>query len=386
MTNRGAKAAATLLAAAVAVLPATTGPAAHATPSQPALAAPGAPMRILPHNPPATVPNFYEDDIRVPPEAFIVVCSQGPVGTVRTLDGTAQRVMLTASHCISQLEGMPELEEAVLVNIDGDYQRIGARGDAVDLDTGALTLFDPVGAFYTDDWGIVRIDDAVPATRLAYSRDQDGHVHGEPVELTSIKDYSVLAPGQLSFDVAGQPICKDGSTTGRSCGTLMFRHNDAVFSWNLGYVPGDSGGVNYDPRDGSVIGVSSMVLGPVGKTQTADRIVEAAYGIPDGQVNEHFALDASTAPHAEFTASEAELSGIDAMIEELNPDYVPPVPLDELDKAIGNAQQDTVRLAEDALRGQVNPAELQQTADHHAGEIAKWAELALAEKVMPFFE
>ena len=379
MQNRVAKTAAGLLAATAVTLPALSAPAAHA--DQPALAAPGAPMRMMPLDPPATITNIYGDEIRVPEKAFYFWCSQGPIGTVRTLDGTEEHVMLTASHCISQLPGMPDMQPEVMVNVDGEYHAIGTRAQKNHVPDAALDLSDPVATYITEDWGIVKLDDGVSTTRVATSRDIEGGSQGDPVTLTTIKDYPALAPWQISLDNAGQPICKDGATTGRSCGTQLFRHNDGIFSWDLNYIQGDSGGVNYDPRDGSVIGVSSMVLGPLGKAQPADRIVEEAYGIPDGQVNEHFSLTDSTAQHAQFLTTNEEFGDFEQLTADLNPDYVPPAPREELNKAIANAQEDAARVAQDALRGQINPAEIQRKAGQHVGEIVKWGDLVLAEEI-----
>lgn len=338
-------------------------------------------MRMLPVNPPATIANVYGDEVKVPPEAFVQLCSQGPIGTIRTLDGTTQRVMLTASHCINQMPGMPAIDEAVSVNVDGKYQRIGVRGHSNHVPPAALDLSDPVALFNTADWGVVLIDGAVTDTRTAQSRGNGQSQPSEPVVLTSIKDYRTLAPGAISFDNTGQPICKDGATTGRSCGTQLFRNRDGVFSWDLNYVVGDSGGVNYDPRDNSVIGVTSLVLGPLGKAQAADRIIEEAYGIPDGAVNDHFTLTESTAPHAALPTAAEEFADMEAQIEALNPDLQPTDPKAELDKAIAGAQQDAQRIVDDALRGNLDVAEAQHTAGYRAGEITRLGQLALEQKL-----
>lgn len=338
-------------------------------------------MRILPVNPPATITNVYGDEVKVPPEAFVQLCSQGPTGTIRKMDGTTERVMLTASHCINPMPGMPPMGDAVNVNVNGDYQRIGVRGHSNHVPPGALDLSDPVATYNTADWGVVRIDAPVADTRVAQSRGNGQPHPSDPVTLTSIKDFRTLAPGEVSFDNAGQPICKDGSTTGRTCGTQLFRNRDGVFSWNLNYVVGDSGGVNYDPRDNSVIGVSSMVLGPLGKAQAADRIVEEAYGIPDGAVNDHFTLTDSTAPHAAFPTAAEEFSGMGAQIEALNPELKQTDPQAELDKAIAGAQQDAQRIADEALRGDLDIAEAQRTAGYHAGKITRLGQVALGQKI-----
>ncbi len=155
----------------------------------------------------------------------------------------------------------------------------------------------------------------------------------------------------MSVDNFGQPICKDGATTGRSCGTQIGRSRNAVYSWNLGYKPGDSGGVNFDPRDGSIIGISSMGIGPVGKAQPADRIIEDAYGVPDGKVNEVFKVTESSAPRAEFR------------------------------KAAGAAQRDAQHLAGKAVRGQFDRTEVERAVDHHTEELSFWASGVIAENI-----
>ncbi|MDK7181087.1 hypothetical protein QP446_10005 [Corynebacterium riegelii] len=352
--------------------------ASPAVAAEPALAAPGAPMRIMPKNPPATVKNGYGDDVKVPSSFFTYVCSQGPSGTIRHLDGSEQKVMLTASHCITPLPNLPDMTDQVQVNVGGAYQPIGVRGRANYVPPAAMNLDDPVATYNTADWGFVLIDAGVNPTHVSQSKTSTGEGPSAPVELTTLKDYRTLRPGEVSFDVAGQPICKDGSTTGRTCGTQLFRNRDGVFSWNLNYIQGDSGGVNYDPRDGSVIGVTSMVLGPLGKAQAADRIVEEAFGIPDGQVNEHFTLAPSNAPHADFLPATEEFGGLEGQINELNRGYVPPNPNEKLDQAIANAQADANRVAQDAARGQFNPAEVGNLAGQHVGEITRWAQLSVA--------
>ncbi|QDZ41871.1 hypothetical protein [Corynebacterium sp. sy039] len=148
-----------------------------------------------------------------------------------------------------------------------------------------------------DDWGTIVLIDGVNATRIADSKDQFGNSQGQPVELTSVRDYPDLKPGEVSFDEFGKPICKDGQTTGRTCGTQVLRTSNGL--WYLGEVrPGDSGGVTFDPNTGEALGVTSMtVLGLVGRSQPADVAIEKAYGIPDGQVNERFQLPNSTEAH-----------------------------------------------------------------------------------------
>ncbi|AQQ14247.1 hypothetical protein CGLAU_01280 [Corynebacterium glaucum] len=365
---------ASLLVTAAIVAPTT------AAAAEPALAAPGGPFRVPPKDPPQTVPSPV-GDLKVPPETFAMTCSQGPTGTLTTPDGKTQRVMLTASHCVNTMPGLPEVKGEVFVPLESGYARIGERIASNVMPESTYDLSDPILSARTADWGIVLIDDSVNATRVSFSRDSDGGVYGEPVELTGIRDLPTLQHGEIVFDNFGQPICKDGATSGRSCGTQLARTRNGIYSWDLYYLEGDSGGVNFDPRDGAILGVTSMALGPLGKLQPADRILEDAYGIPDGEVNNYFVLTDSTAPHTAFVPSGEESVRIDAEISAMNPDIQPPDGRAELETATANAQQDARQLGEKALGGNIDPREIQNTAEHHAGEISKWADVALAQEI-----
>lgn len=368
------------LAAAAALLltPALAVPAAAA---EPALASPGAPFRIFPEKAPETVTLPTGDELKVPPLFWLRTCTQGPTGTVRTLDGDTQRVMLTASHCVNTISGLPPIKNEFSVPVNGTYPRIGERTASNDLKPSAIDLSDPMESIRTADWGIMRIDDNVSATNISNSRDYNGGSAGEPVALSGIKDYRTLQPGEVSADNFGQPICKDGSTTGRSCATQIGRTRNGVWSWGLNYQQGDSGGVNFDPRDNSIIGVTSMTLGPLGKAQPADRILEDAYGIPDGQVNEHFTLPDSSAPRAEFGITADEEKQMNQQLDELNPGFEPAVPRDELRKAVDSAQQDAAGLAQKASRGEFNPAEIDRAVSHHSEKIGYWGGAVLGEEI-----
>lgn len=368
------------LAAAAALLltPALAVPAAAA---EPALAAPGAPFRSFPEKAPETMTLPSGDELKVSPMAWLRTCTQGPTGTVRTMEGDTQRVMLTASHCINTTPGLPPIKNEFSVPVDGKYPRIGERTASNDLKPGAIDLSDPMESIRTADWGIMRIDDNVSATNISNSRDYNGGNAGEPVALSGIKDYRTLQPGEVSADNFGQPICKDGSTSGRNCATQIGRTRNGVWSWGLSYQHGDSGGVNFDPRDNSIIGVSSMTLGPLGKAQPADRILEDAYGIPDGQVNEHFTLPDSSAPRAEFGITADEEKQVSQQIDELNPDFELPEPRGKLQEAVGNAQQDAAALADKATHGQFNPAEVEQAVGHHSEQIGFWLGASAAQEI-----
>ena len=374
------RAAATTAAGIALTLSAATA-ASPAQAAEPALAAPGAPMRIVPEQVPPTFPMPTGRELKVPPEFFSAVCSQGPIGTVRTPDGT-QRVMLTASHCVNTLPGRLPVKNEISTPVGQQYIRLGERVASNHVAPRAMDLSDPMESIRTADWGVVRLDDAVVDTSLAQSRDWEGGNQSEPVRLTTIKDYRTLAPGEVSVDNFGQPICKDGSTSGRTCAQQIGRTRNGVYSWNLGYAQGDSGGVNFDPRDGAIIGVSSMTLGPLGKTQPADRIIEDAYGVADGHVNEVFTVSESTAPHANFDIPAEEEKRVEAEIARLNPGVTPPVPREELRKAIGEAQSEAQQIADRAIRGDFDVREVQQRAEHHAERISFWGTFTAVEEVV----
>lgn len=378
MHTRFARTAALIAAAAAVISPVVNAPAASA---EPALAAPGGPMRMFPANPPATLTDVTGKTINVPRSNFVYPCSQGPTGMLRTANGE-QRVMLTVSHCVNAVPGMQPLAKEVYATRNGEYVKIGEAGAHTQMLPGAHDFSNPHSAVWTNDWGVVHIDNGVVDTKLTQSQDVRGGAKGEPVALTTVRDFRTLAPGEFSIDNFGQPICKDGRTTGRTCGTQLARTRDGVYSYGLDYTPGDSGGVNYDPRDGAILGVSSITLKAfghsLGKAQPVDRIIEDVTGAPDGYVNEYFTVTQSTAAPEDFVPNAVEFAKNDEEFFAANPGYELPNPRAELDKATAAAQQDAVRLGEQALRGQVNPAEAKELLQQHASEIAYWGGNTLA--------
>lgn len=380
MRTRIFTAAAATLAAATClpILGGTAANAADAAEPAPAYAAPGAPMRVFPVEAPGTYTMRGGQEIKVPANFWAVTCSQGPVGTVRTSDGTTQKVMLTASHCVNARAGMPGTSDEVVVPVptDAGYVRIGRVINSNHVPEAALNLSDLPSSARTADWAVVLLDDSVATSNLAHSRDFSGSVQGEPVAITSIRDYRTLAPGEVSVDNFGQPICKDGAATGRTCGTQLARTRNGVYSWGLDYRQGDSGGINYDPRDGAAIGVTTLVFHSFGKAQPADRIIEDAYGVPDGQVNDYF-TPAESAPRGDFAPAGMEASYIAHKIKDDNPDVAPVDPKAELGKEVSSARQDAAAVAGDALRGNADPARAQQLASQHAESIGFWASEAL---------
>ncbi|MCG7254098.1 S1 family peptidase [Corynebacterium hadale] len=350
--------------------------AAPATAQEPALVAPGGAFRVFPQEPQTEMPleGAANGHITIPPEASVASCSQGPSGTIR-----GERVLLIAGHCVLQDNETPTFSTEATVPVAGKYPRIGER-KAAHKPTEYEHTFWPHEFFWdtvnTDDWGVVLIDDSVPATSISQSSNAAGAPVSAPVQLRSIRDYPTLPVNQFSTDNFGQPICKDGATSGRSCGTQIGRSRNGVYSWGLNYQGGDSGGINYDPNDGAVIGVTSMGIGPLGKAQPADRIIEDAYGVPDGHVNEEFTLEQSTAPHADYTSLNQEFDQVMNTIQEENPEVEISTPKEAWDKSVAVAQQDANTLAQRA--GQVNSVESAQevanmagaAADHHSQQLA----------------
>ncbi|UDL82027.1 S1 family peptidase [Corynebacterium uberis] len=314
-------------AAATMLLPAVAGAAE---------VAPGAPMR-MPGEQPANVP------VQVPPELLRGSCSQGVPGTVTLPDGSTKRVMVTAAHCVIGITKPNPGPEVYVPTRDGD-KLIGVADQGV-------PAYEPTfqerpaheeirDALDAPDWGTVALRDDVTTSRAADSKDQFGVSHGQPVILTGIRDYPDLAIWEVSVDNAGEPICKDGSTTGRSCGIQLFRTSNGIWSVGLGYDHGDSGGVNFDPQTGEALGVTSMGIGPLQRAQPIDVALEQAYGIPDGQVNERFQLPEGTEQADDMRTLTDDHQVIEAWAEE----NLPPAPdyVADLNTAVTAAHTDAV--------------------------------------------
>lgn len=276
-------------AAALALAPTSLAPTSLAPMAMAAPVTPGAPMRVAPLE--ATVPGL-------PAELDSYSCSQGVAGTVTLVTGAEQPVMVTAGHCLISTDPAYPLNTVVYSPQQGGDQRIGQlhREGAPILDETLGFVDGGIEAFTIHDWSTVAVDEGVPASRAVSTIDFYGRSTGSPVELTGVRDYPDLAGTQVSTDNFGQPICKDGINSGRSCGTQLFRTQHGLYSWGLNYANGDSGGVNWDPNNGEALGVSSQGIGPLGRAQPIDSALQEAYDIPDGQVNERFRLAESTEP------------------------------------------------------------------------------------------
>ncbi|PKF68525.1 hypothetical protein [Corynebacterium mastitidis] len=295
--------------------------------------APGSPMRMDDYSEitaslPETMPDEYKRSI----------CSQGVPGTVTLEDGTQKDILVSAGHCVYGIEGYSEVGETVYVPTPEGDVVVGYtdEGGPIVVDEENPSLLGTMNsAFNSPDWGTVELEPGVTTTRVSDSVDANGNSYGEPVELTGVRDYPDLAFWEASADNFGQPICKDGNTGGRACGTQLFRTQNGIWSVGLNYQNGDSGGVNFDPETGEALGVTSMAFGPIGRAQPVDLAIEEGYGIPDGQVNDYFALPESTEP-ADPTRTQAD--DVQGAVEwyDANPEEVPdfPDPLDLLSEEL----------------------------------------------------
>lgn len=337
-------------------------PALHAAPPEaeaaPAPAGPGAPMRVLPYDPAAPFgPDLTVKEatgLDLPTFAFTTVCSQGPVGEVRLPDGTTQRVMLTAGHCVTgDTESGILLGDTVYAPTRGGYTRIGTI-DLVHFEGQQhAPLQDALGlALKSVDWGIVVLDSATLVDGSASSLDNTNHNRSQPVPLTGVRDYRTLRPGEIAWDNFGQPICKDGSASARTCGRQVFYTADNVWHVNLNYKSGDSGGINYDPSTGQIIGMTSLGVGPVGSAQRADRALEIGYDIPDGQVNDYF-TPAAPAERADFLSVAEEEAEMNRYTLEHNPGLTPddlrkPTGRELFDQTVAATQADAAAISYEA--------------------------------------
>ena len=218
------------------------------------------------------------------------MCSIGAGGVVTDGDGRSHTVALTAGHCLNTSDrypGIPVVGEDVYVPTPAGDAHIGRAGaHAFEIPEDGTFWH----AFNGRDYGVIELDPGVVPTSESFSADEYGRSHGESVALTGIQDARTLAPGEVSFDNLGQPICKDGARTGRACGVQVLRARNGVWSLGMEMDKGDSGGSAYNPATRELIGVNSMVFGPISRVQPADVIIEEVYAIPDGQVNEHFVM------------------------------------------------------------------------------------------------
>lgn len=156
------------------------------------------------------------------------MCSAGVPGTVTDPQGHGHKVLVTAGHCVNNMPGSAEKTTGTvfLAAASGD-QRVGQTEKT---DFAILKSPAPIGSLQwgidtlnTADWGAVKMDDGVQGTGAAKSVDATGRFASTPQPLSGVKDYKDLGPNQFTFENFGQPICKDGNRTGRSCGVQVAR-------------------------------------------------------------------------------------------------------------------------------------------------------------------
>lgn len=378
-------AAAALAATALTVVPVT------ASAAEPTLAGPGAPMRQKPAD-------AVLVEAAIMPESLLrEVCSQGLWGTVTTPEGEQRTVMITAAHCTHGLVEEPVSEPVVYAPaLEGDVelgravggQPAGAAGEDVPTDPKQLLLFfdDVVNS---PDWSVVEAGPGIEPTRISDSVDEHGNRRGEPVAITGVRDYRDLGPWEVAFDNFGQPICKDGSRSGRSCGVQLFRTAEGLWMIGTNYQGGDSGGLNFDPVTGEALGVTSQGFAGLDRAQPIDRAIQATYGIPDGQVASHFAVPESAAPHAQMrTISGDEAARNQWVWDQLASRMPAPAPIDAQRVVAEAATQ--ARQAVDDFSARAHQAvdaystQAQQVVEDYAGQAhqAVDAYAAQAERVV----
>ncbi|WP_257183481.1 S1 family peptidase [Corynebacterium cystitidis] len=212
----------TALALALPLLPGTAAPAAQGAP-----VGPGAPVRAYPE------PGEDQD---LPTEWEGYSCSQAFAGTVTLPDGSRKEVLVTAAHCVSPF-GLNErvVNPAVYAPKTWGDQLIAYRdkaGEWVNRDD--ATVADLLQyKLNAPDWATAQLTPGTEMTNVSTSVDHYGHQRSAPVALTGVRDYPDLAPYEVSTDNFGQPICKDGQRSARTCGVQLFRASESVVHWGL---------------------------------------------------------------------------------------------------------------------------------------------------------
>ncbi|WPF65303.1 MULTISPECIES: hypothetical protein [unclassified Corynebacterium] len=338
--------------------------------------------------------SIQEEIGEVPLEiATTASCSQGIPGTVTLEDGSQKNVLVSAGHCLYGIAGeaeetypevyapLPDGRKLIAQREHGDKVYPVSEGGGVDA---VIRQFDG------PDWSTAEVAHDVEMSRVADSVDQYGRRHGEPVVLTGVRDYRDLGQWEVDFDDFGQPICKDGQTSGRTCGIQLMRTSNGIWHTNLS-LSGDSGGVNFDPVTGEALGVTSMgFFGLGGRAQPIDVALEQACGIPDGQVNERFTLPESTQEHSPTYTLEEDTEQTREWVEQNIPEdmFAPEEPLtledahdqawSNLEAGVGEARiqtQDTMnRLSEDPTQVDTVVNNAVETAEYVGGLVEETAQ------------
>lgn len=258
------------------------------------------------------------------------MCSASVPGTIVDQSGNSKNVLLTAGHCVntsSDIPTLPAVTGDVYAPTRAGDVKIGHAGPhAFTIPADGTEVVDIFDALNGSDYGFIELEPGVAGTSISTSTDENGSATSEGVQMVGIVDYPALQMGEVAFDNFGQPICKDGNRTGRTCGVQLLRGRNGVWSV-MTLDHGDSGGNAFNPVTREVIGVNSMVLGPFARVAPADVAVEDAYGVPDGQVNEKFKITDSTAPRSDEYRTLGEDAAANAAAEE-------PITLNELLKGI----------------------------------------------------
>lgn len=263
------------------------------------------------------------------------LCSTSIPGTIVGVDNQRERVLITAGHCVSTLpssnsnEGFTPSSEVYTPTPQGD-EKIGtvSKKDFItqealerNFEQGLHTGFN--GMYNTPDWAFISLDDDVETTSYSYAVDEYGQNGGEPVQMTGVQDYPRLGTYEVSADNFGEPICKDGVRTGRSCGVQLFRTQHGIWATDINIDKGDSGGNAYNPETSQAIGINSMGVGPVSRYQPIDTAIEDAYGVPDGQVNDYFQIENSNAPRTETPTMQESMKARSEVKQKLEPPAEP---------------------------------------------------------------
>lgn len=297
------------LATAVATA-ALTLPLAHIATADTHTLGAGDPIRMTTHNAETYQNHFVPQGM----------CSVALTGTINGED-----TIVTAGHCLgdpgNQIDDSEEINLTNTVYVP-DYAGEKQTGTATKVKNPEKTyqgsIADPLGfgMFNETDYGFATATDDTTLTTGVYSRDEAGGNVGTLTDITGIRDYQRLDDIQLgssttptaSIDNFGQPVCKDGARTGRTCGMQLARTNNAVFTYNTHMDQGDSGGLTWDPNTKEAIGINSMTattafspyVGEIGRAQPLDSAIEDAYGVEDGKVNNDFTLATDTTPRDEY--------------------------------------------------------------------------------------
>lgn len=236
------------------------------------------------------------------------MCSLGVPGTIIDQNGVAHRVIMTAGHCVTAADmetGETVTGQFFIPTKDGDkllskdFVGTDVIPDENSFDENTTPAQFVNSLFNSPDYGIIEVQDDIATTSLSQSVNEFGINRGEPAQIVGVDDKPTLGEMEISFDNLGEPVCTDGSRTGRGCGVQVFRVRNGI--WAISPINhGDSGGNAYNPETHRAVGINSMSIGPISRFQPVDVALEEQYGIPDGQVNDRFRVESATDPQSQF--------------------------------------------------------------------------------------